>query len=195
MSKGRLEAFSDAVIAIIITIMVLELKVPHGNQLADLRPLLPVFLSYLLSYIYIGIYWNNHHHLFQACRRVTGGVLWANLLLLFWLSLIPFCTGWMGENHFAAVPTALYGVVLLAAAYAYIVLQGRIVAADGPDSPLARALGRDRKGQVSRLCYGLGVAGAFYRPWIGWALYVTVALIWFVPDRRIERQLRPEPEL
>jgi uncharacterized membrane protein len=175
VSKGRLEAFSDAVIAIIITIMVLELKVPHGNQLADLRPLLPVFLSYLLSYIYIGIYWNNHHHLFQACRRVTGGILWANL--------------------FAAVPTALYGVVLLAAAYAYIVLQGRIVAADGPDSPLARALGRDRKGQVSRLCYGLGVAGAFYRPWIGWALYVTVALIWFVPDRRIERQLRPEPEL
>jgi uncharacterized membrane protein len=193
VSKGRLEAFSDGVIAIIITIMVLEMKVPHGDGLPALRPLLPVFLSYVLSYVNVGIYWNNHHHLLHAARRVTGRVLWANLLLLFWLSLFPFCTGWMGENHFAAVPTALYGVVLLAAAYSYLFLQAQIVAADGPDSTVARAVGPDRKGQVSRLCYGLGVVAAFYRPWMSWALYVAVALIWFVPDRRIERQLQHEP--
>jgi uncharacterized membrane protein len=193
VTKGRLEAFSDGVIAIIITIMVLEMKVPHGDDLAALRPLLPVFLSYVLSYVNVGIYWTNHHHLLHACRHVTGRVLWANLLLLFWLSLFPFCTGWMGENHFAAVPTALYGAVLLAAAYSYLVLQGQIVSADGPDSPVARAVGSDRKGLVSRICYGAGAAAAFYRPWIAWALYVTVALIWFVPDRRIERQLQHEP--
>jgi uncharacterized membrane protein len=185
-------AFSDGVLAIIITIMVLELKVPHGAELADLRPLLPVFLSYLLSYVYVGIYWNNHHHLLQACHRVNGRVLWANLLLLFWLSLFPFSTGWMGENHFAATPTALYGVILLAAGYAYLVLQAQIVAADGPNSAVARAVGRDRKGLVSRVCLAVGVAASFYRPWIGWALYATVAAIWFVPDRRIERQLRDE---
>jgi uncharacterized membrane protein len=194
MSKGRLEAFSDGVIAIIITIMVLEMRVPHGTDLAALRPVLPVFLSYILSYVNVGIYWTNHHHLLHASRNVTGRVLWANLLLLFWLSLFPFCTGWMGENHFAAVPTALYGVVLLMAAYSYLVLQAQIVAADGPDSPVARAVGADRKGLVSRLLYMTGIAGAFVRPWVGWAMYVSVALIWFVPDRRIERVLARERE-
>ncbi len=192
MNKGRLEAFSDGVIAIIITIMVLEMKVPHGTDLAALRPLLPVFLSYVLSFVYVGIYWNNHHHLLHAAQHVTGRVLWANLVLLFWLSLFPFCTGWMGENHFASLPTALYGMVLLAAAYSYIVLQHAIVAADGPDSPLARAVGPDRKGLVSRLLYMAAIAGAFFRPWIGWTLYIAVAVLWFVPDRRIERVLVPE---
>ena len=189
MSKGRLEAFSDGVIAIIITIMVLEMKVPHGTDLASLRPILPVFLSYVLSYVNVGIYWNNHHHLLHASQHVTGRVLWANLLLLFWLSLFPFCTGWMGENHFAALPTAVYGVVLLMAAYSYLVLQAAIVAADGPNSRVARAVGPDRKGLLSRLLYLTGIVGAFWRPWIGWALYVAVALIWFIPDRRIERVL------
>src|SRR5690242_2300650 len=184
MTKGRLEAFSDGVIAIIITIMVLEMRVPHGTDPAALRPVLPVFLSYVLSYVNVGIYWTNHHHLLHATRSVTGGILWANLLLLFWLSLFPFCTGWMGENHFASLPTALYGVVLLLAAYSYLVLQGQIVRADGPDSPVARALGADRKGLVSRVLYAAGAGGAFVRPWIGWTLYVIVALIWFVPDRR-----------
>jgi uncharacterized membrane protein len=189
VSKGRLEAFSDGVIAIIITIMVLEMKVPHGADLASLRPIVPVFLSYVLSYVNVGIYWNNHHHLLHACQRVTGRVLWANLLLLFWLSLFPFCTGWMGENHFAALPTAVYGVVLLLAAYSFLALQAAIVAADGPDSRVARAVGTDRKGLVSRLLYLAGIVGAFWRPWIAWALYVAVALIWFIPDRRIERVL------
>jgi TMEM175 potassium channel family protein len=189
VSKGRLEAFSDGVIAIIITIMVLEMKVPHGADLASLRPILPVFLSYLLSYVNVGIYWNNHHHLLHASQHVTGRVLWANLLLLFWLSLFPFCTGWMGENHFAALPTAVYGVVLLMAAYSYLVLQAGIVAADGPNSRVARAVGPDRKGLLSRLLYMTGIVGAFWRPWIGWTLYVAVALIWFIPDRRIERVL------
>ncbi|HET7470908.1 MAG TPA: TMEM175 family protein [Gemmatimonadales bacterium] len=200
MSKSRMEAFSDGVIAIIITIMVLEMRPPHGADLASLRPLLPVFLSYVLSYVYVGIYWNNHHHLLHACRQISGRVLWANLLLLFWLSLFPFCTGWMGENHFAALPTAVYGVVLLAAAYAFVMLQAAIVAADGPDSRVARAVGTDRKALVSRLLYVVGIAGAFWRPWIGWACYVAVALIWFIPDRRIERVLardeaaaRPSP--
>ena len=192
MSKGRLEAFSDGVIAIIITIMVLELKVPHGTDVAALRPLLPVFLSYVLSFVNVGIYWNNHHHLLQAARQVSGRVLWANLLLLFWLSLFPFFTGWMGENHFASLPTALYGVVLLMAAYSYLVLQRAIVAADGASSPLARAVGADRKGLLSRLLYMAAIAGAFIRPWIAWTLYVTVALLWFVPDRRIERVLMRE---
>jgi uncharacterized membrane protein len=192
MNKGRLEAFSDGVIAIIITIMVLEMKVPHGADPAALRPLLPVFLSYVLSYVNVGIYWNNHHHLLHAARHVSGGVLWANLLLLFWLSLFPFCTGWMGENHFASLPTALYGVVLLMAAYSYLVLQRAIVAVDGASSPLAKAVGADRKGLVSRLMYMAAIATAFVRPWIAWSLYVAVALLWFVPDRRIERVLMRE---
>jgi TMEM175 potassium channel family protein len=192
MNKGRLEAFSDGVIAIIITIMVLEMRVPHGTDLAALRPVLPVFLSYVLSFVNVGIYWTNHHHLLHAARSVTGRVLWANLLLLFWLSLFPFCTGWMGENHFAAIPTALYGGVLLMAAYSYLVLQAQIVAADGPDSPVARAVGADRKGLVSRLLYMAAIVAAFVRPWISWAFYVAVALIWFVPDRRIERVLARE---
>jgi uncharacterized membrane protein len=192
MTKGRLEAFSDGVIAIIITIMVLEMKVPHGADAAALGPLLPVFLSYVLSYVNVGIYWNNHHHLLHAARQVDGRVLWANLLLLFWLSLFPFCTGWMGENHFASLPTALYGVVLLMAAYSYLVLQRTIVAVDGASSPLAKAIGADRKGLVSRLMYMAAIAAAFVRPWIAWALYVAVALLWFVPDRRIERVLMRE---
>jgi uncharacterized membrane protein len=189
VNTGRLEAFSDGVIAIIITIMVLEMKVPHGTDLASLRPILPVFLSYVLSYVNVGIYWNNHHHLLHACQHVTGRVLWSNLLLLFWLSLFPFCTGWMGENHFAALPTAVYGVVLLCAAYSFLTLQAAIVAADGPSSRVARAVGADRKGLLSRLLYLAGIVGAFWRPWIGWALYVAVAGIWFIPDRRIERVL------
>ncbi len=192
MNKGRLEAFSDGVIAIIITIMVLELKVPHGSGLDVLRPLVPVFLSYVLSFVNVGIYWNNHHHLLHASRHVDGRVMWANLLLLFWLSLFPFCTGWMGENHFAAVPTALYGVVLFAAACSFVILQKAIVAVDGEGSPLARAIGADRKGLVSRIMYGAAIPAAFYRPWISWALYVGVALIWFIPDRRIERTLMRE---
>jgi uncharacterized membrane protein len=192
MTKGRLEAFSDGVIAIIITIMVLELKVPQGADAAALRPLLPVFLSYVLSFVNIGIYWNNHHHLLHAARQVDGRVLWANLLLLFWLSLVPFFTGWMGENHFASLPTALYGAVLLLAAYSYVLLQRAIIAVDGRESHLARAVGADRKGLVSRLLYMAAIAGAFVRPWIAWTIYVTVALIWFVPDRRIERMLMRE---
>ena len=189
MSKGRLEAFSDGVIAIIITIMVLEMRPPHSADLQSLRPLVPVFLSYVLSYVYVGIYWNNHHHLLHATQHVTGRVLWCNLLLLFWLSLFPFCTGWMGENHFAALPTAVYGVVLLAAAFSFVALQAAIVACDGPNSRVARAVGADRKGLISRLIYVAGIAGAFWRPWIGWACYVAVALIWFIPDPRIERVL------
>jgi uncharacterized membrane protein len=172
--------------------MVLELKVPHGTDAAALSPLLPVFLSYVLSFVNVGIYWSNHHHLLQATRNVDGRVLWANLLLLFWLSLVPFFTGWMGENHFASLPTALYGVVLLMAAYSYLVLQQAIIAADRPSSPLAKAVGADRKGRVSRLLYLAAVAGAFVRPWIAWAIYVAVALLWFVPDRRIERTLKRE---
>jgi uncharacterized membrane protein len=193
MTKGRLEAFSDGVLAIIITIMVLEMRAPHGTEPAALRPVLPVFLTYVLSYVHIGIYWSNHHHLLHATRAVNGGVLWANLLLLFWLSLVPFATAWMGENHFAALPTALYGMVLLLAAFSYVVLQGQIVRADGPSSPVARAVGADRKGLVSRVLYAAGIAGSFVRPWMGWTLYVIVALIWFVPDRRIERALAGEP--
>ena len=192
MSKGRLEAFSDGVIAILITIMVLDLRSPAGSDLAALAAILPGIGMYLLSFVFLGIYWNNHHHLLHAARQVDGRVLWANLLLLFWLSLFPFCTGWMGENHFASLPTALYGIVLLMAAYSYLVLQRSIVAVDGPTSPLARAVGPDRKGLVSRLMYMVAVAVAFVRPWIAWALYVAVALLWFVPDRRIERTLMGE---
>jgi uncharacterized membrane protein len=189
MGKGRLEAFSDGVIAIIITIMVLELKVPHGDGIEALLPLLPVFLSYVLSFVYLGIYWNNHHHMLHATHRVTGGVLWANLHLLFWLSLIPFATGWMGENHFSAGPAALYGVVLLMAAIAYTILQGTIIASQGGESLLRKAVGSDWKGKASIVAYALAVPLAFVAQWLALALYVLVALLWLVPDRRIEQVL------
>jgi len=190
VSKSRLEAFSDGVIAIIITIMVLELKVPHGADLATLAPLIPVFLSYVLSFVFVGIYWNNHHHMLHAVRQVNGGILWANLHLLFWLSLVPFVTAWMGENHFAAWPVALYGVVLLAAACAYYVLAHALIAHHGSESTLAKALGRDRKGKVSALIYAVAIPFAFLNSWIACGLYVTVAVIWLIPDRRIEKLLR-----
>jgi TMEM175 potassium channel family protein len=192
MGKSRLEAFSDGVIAIIITIMVLELKVPRGAGFEALQPLVPVFLSYVLSFIYLGIYWNNHHHMLHACRTVTGPILWANLHLLFWLSLVPFVTGWMGENHFAAAPAALYGVVLLLAAIAYTTLQQTIIASQGPDSLLRKAVGGDWKGKVSPLLYLVAIPTAFYFHWGAQALYVLVALLWLVPDRRIERALRAD---
>jgi uncharacterized membrane protein len=187
VGRGRLEAFSDGVIAIIITIMVLEMKVPHGVDLAALLPLAPVFFSYVLSFVYLGIYWNNHHHMLHATRTVTGAVLWANLHLLFWLSLLPFVTGWMGENHFAPLPTALYGVDLLMAAIAYRVLQQTLLNAQGPGSLLAVAVGTDIKGKVSPVLYAIAIAAAFFERWIAGALYVLVALMWLVPDRRIER--------
>ena len=187
MGKARLEAFSDGVVAILITILVLELKVPHGTDWAALRPLLPVFLTYLLSFVYLGIYWVNHHHLLHTLERVTGGVLWANLHLLLWLSLVPFTTGWMGENHGAAQPAALYGLVLLGAAVAYTVLQATIIAAHGPGSKLAAAVGRDLKGKASIVLYVAAIPLAFVRQELADALFVTVALIWLVPDRRIER--------
>jgi uncharacterized membrane protein len=192
MGKGRLEAFSDGVMAIIITIMVLELKVPHGSNLEDVRPLLPSFLSYALSFIYVGIYWNNHHHLLQTAEKVSGGVLWANLNLLFWLSLFPFATGWMGENHFESLPSATYGFVLLMAAIAYYVLQRCIVAAGGPQSVLQRALGADWKGKLSPLFYIVAIAASFLAHWVAQALYVIAALLWLVPDRRIERAVGME---
>ena len=187
MGKNRLEAFSDGVLAIIITIMVLELKVPHGADLSVLVPLLPVFLSYVLSFVYIGIYWNNHHHLLHTVGHVSGGILWANLHLLFWLSLFPISTGWMGENHFAAVPSAMYGVVLLMASIAYWLLQRTIINSQGQDSLLARAIGRDYKGKSSPIFYALAIPAAFVSPWISASLYVFVALMWLVPDRRIEK--------
>ena len=187
MGKSRLEAFSDGVIAIIITIMVLELKVPHGETFADLAPEIPIFLSYVLSFVNVGIYWNNHHHLLHACRHVSGAMLWANLHLLFWLSLMPVTTAWMGENHFAAAPTALYGVVLLLSAVAYLILQSLIVRSQGAESALRKVIGEDWKGKVSGLLYVIAVAAAFLRPSVSQALYVVVALIWLVPDRRIER--------
>ena len=189
MGKSRLEAFSDGVIAIVITIMVLELKVPHAPTLQALAPLLPVFLSYVLSFVYLGIYWNNHHHMLHTVTHVSGGVLWANLHLLFWLSLFPFATAWMGENHFAAAPTAAYGVVLLMAAIAYWLLQQKLIALDGPDSTLKRAIGGDWKGKLSPLFYIAGIAASFWQPWIAEVLYVAVALVWLVPDRRIEGTL------
>ena len=189
MTKGRLEAFSDGVIAILITIMVLELRIPHGADFAALRPLLPVFLTYVLSFIYLAIYWNNHHHMLHASGKVTGPILWANLHLLFWLSLIPFTTGWMGENHFAELPTALYGVVLLMAAIAYFILQGRIIASQGSDSLLRRAVGRDWKGKLSPVLYVIAILIAFGSHWISKAIYVLVAMMWLVPDRRIEKAL------
>ncbi len=189
MQKNRLEAFSDGVLAIIITIMVLELKVPHATEIGDLKPLLPVFLSYVLSFIYLGIYWNNHHHMFHAAKHVTGGILWANLYLLFWLSLFPFTTAWMGENHLAPTPSAVYGFVLLMAAIAYYILQRTIIARQGRDSLLAAAIGKDRKGKLSPALYLIAIPLAFVNPWISSGLYVFVALMWLVPDRRIERVL------
>jgi uncharacterized membrane protein len=187
-----MEAFSDGVIAIIITIMVLELRAPHGERLEDLHSLWPVFLSYVLSYVYLGLYWNNHHHMLHATRHVSGPVLWANLHLLFWLSLFPFGTSWMGDSHFAAAPTALYGGILLMAAIAYKLLQGAIIRNEGPDSLLARAVGRDMKGWVSPIMYVLAIPCAFLSTWIACGLYVAVALMWLIPDRRIERVLVAE---
>jgi uncharacterized membrane protein len=189
MGRGRLEAFSDAVFAIIITIMVLELRVPHEADFIALRPLLPVFLSYALSFVYLGIYWNNHHHMLQCTGRVTGAILWANLYLLFWLSLVPFVTAWMGENHVAPAPTALYGAVLLMAAIAYLILQRQILHSEGPGSLLARALGSDFKGKISTVLYILAIAAAFLHTGISVLLLVVGALMWLVPDRRIERVL------
>ncbi len=189
MSKGRLEAFSDGVIAIVITIMVLDLRIPRGAGLGDLAPLLPVFLSYVLSFIYVGIYWNNHHHMLQACTAVTGAMLWANLHLLFWLSLLPFATGWMGENHFAAAPTVLYGVVLLMAATAYYLLEQTIIRAQGRDSVLKKAVGHDWKAKVSLVLNVAAIAVALRWPRIADAMFVAVALLWFIPDRRIEKGL------
>lgn len=189
MKSSRLEAFSDGVIAIIITIMVLELKEPTGTALADLKPLLPVFLSYVLSFLYVGIYWNNHHHLLHSTKHVTGGILWANLHLLFWLSLLPFTTAWVDENHLAPIPTALYGFVLLMAAMAYYILQCSIVKLQGTDSVLAAAIGNDWKGKLSPMLYFIAIPLAFVSPLISNAIFVLVALLWFIPDRRIERAL------
>ena len=192
MGKNRLEAFSDGVLAIIITIMVLELEVPHGGDLQALAPLIPVFLSYVLSFAYLGIYWNNHHHMLHTCGKVTGPILWANLHLLFWLSLIPFTTGWMGENHFAAAPSALYGAVLLMAAIAYWTLQQLIIASQGPDSLLKRAVGGDWKGKLSPVLYAIAILLASWSQWVAQGIYVLVALLWLIPDRRIERALLAE---
>lgn len=189
MSKGRLEAFSDGVIAILITIMVLELRIPHGAGWEAIRPILPVVLTYVLSFINLGIYWNNHHHMLQATDRINGKILWANTHLLFWLSLIPFGTGWMGENHFAPLPTAVYGGVLLAAGIAYYILQTSIVAEQGANSKLKAAIGKDIKGRLSLLIYIVAISLAFVHQWIAVALYVLVALMWLIPDRRIESKL------
>lgn len=189
MGKSRLEAFSDGVLAIVLTIMVLEMKVPHGGTVADLQPLWGVFLSYILSFVFIGIYWNNHHHVLHTVQTVTAGILWANLHLLFWLSLIPFVTGWMGENHFAPQPTALYGLVMLMSAIAYTILVRTIIAAQGRDSLLAKAIGSDRKGYLSLAIYSAATVIAVYAPAIAGAAYVLVAVMWLIPDRRIERAL------
>jgi uncharacterized membrane protein len=189
MNKGRLEAFSDGVFAVIITIMVLDMRAPRGTDLQALKPVAPVFLCYVLSYVYVGIYWNNHHHLLHACERVTGGILWANLVLLFCLSLAPLTTAWMGENHFAALPVAVYGVMLLLAGIAYFVLTKTLIAYHGKESVLAASIGHDWKGTVSVLVYLLAIALAFVRPWLACALYAFVALMWLLPDRRIEKHL------
>jgi uncharacterized membrane protein len=189
MNTSRIEAFSDGVIAIIITIMVLELKVPHGTDLAALVPMIPQFMSYVLSFMYVGIYWNNHHHLLHAAKQVSGSILWANLNLLFWLSMFPIVTDWVGENHRASVPTASYGVILMLAALAYWLLQRMIIAVQGPHSLLRRAVGHDWKGKISPVLYALGIGLAFWRPWVSQALYLLVALLWFIPDRRIEHAL------
>jgi len=192
MGKGRLEAFSDGVLAIIITIMVLELKVPHETELNSLQPLLPVFISYLLSFIYLGIYWNNHHHMLHAVQRVNGRVLWANMHLLFWLSLVPFATAWMGKNHFSQWPVILYGFILLMAGVAYYILSQTLIRMHGSNIALATAIGSDRKGKLSLLIYVLAIIVSFVHTWISMALYVYVAMIWFIPDRRIERKLENE---
>lgn len=192
MKTIRLEAFSDGVLAIVITIMVLEIKVPHGDAIEALTPLFPVFLSYVLSFVYLGIFWTNHHHMLHASAEVTGPMLWANLHFLFWLSLIPFATGWMGENHFAAAPSAIYGAVLFMAAIAHWILQQLIIASQGRDSLLKRAVGRDWKGKITRVLYAIGIGMAFWSQWVSIGLYVSVALIWLVPDRRIERILVSE---
>lgn len=190
MGKNRLEAFSDGFFAIIITIMVLDLKVPHSDNFSALTPILPVFFSYILSFVYVAIYWNNHHHMLHTVQRVTGGILWANLHLLFWLSLFPFVTGWVGENHFAAIPMALYGVVLFMAASAYFILQYTIIAHHGADSLLAKAIGNDFKGKLSLLCYVSAIIIAFFQPWFAGSIYIFVALMWLIPDQRIERVLK-----
>jgi TMEM175 potassium channel family protein len=189
MGTTRLEAFSDGVIAVIITIMVLEMRVPHGEGLTALLPLFPVFLSYVLSFVYVGIYWNNHHHMLHTLHSVSGPILWSNLHLLFWLSLIPFTTGWMGENHFAAMPTALYGAVLLMSAIAYWMLQRQIIATQGANSILRKAIGNDWKGKLSPVVYLVAIAASFWSQAISQVLYVIVALVWLIPDRRIERTL------
>lgn len=189
MNKGRLEAFTDGVMAIIITIMVLELKVPHGGQFEDLQALIPVFGSYVLSFIYVAIYWNNHHHMMQTVKVVTGKILWANMHLLFWLSLVPFVTGWMGENHFTTATVCLYGIVLLGAAIAYWILQTLIIKKHGRESLLAKALGKDLKGKISPVIYIIGIVGAFANIWISGAMYVLAAIIWLIPDYRIEKKL------
>lgn len=189
MGKNRFEAFSDGVLAIIITIMVLKLKVPHGADISALVPLMPVFLSYVLSFVYVGIYWNNHHHMLHTVQRVSGGVLWANLHLLFWLSLLPFATGWLGENHFSAIPCAVYGVVLLMAAIAYHLLQRCIIATAGSDSLLSRAIGTDWKGKLSPILYLAGIGASLWMTWLALAIYVFVALMWLIPDRRIEKAM------
>ena len=186
MNKGRLEAFSDGVLAIIITIMVLEFKIPHGDDFNALKPLVPVALSYLLSFIYLAIYWNNHHHMMHTVKFVTGDILWANLHLLFWLSLVPFVTGWMGENEFAPIPVALYGLILLMAAIAYWILQNRILKHHGPDSILARAIGKDMKGKISPILYSIAIGSTMFSSLVAGILYVVVALMWLVPDKRIE---------
>jgi uncharacterized membrane protein len=193
MPTTRLEAFSDGVLAIIITIMVLELKVPHGEDLSALEPLLPVFFTYVLSFVYVGIYWNNHHHMMHAVKRVSGGVLWANLHLLFWLSLLPFVTGWMGENHFGKLPSAIYGFVLMMAGVAYTILVRAIIAEEGNESVLAKAVGKDFKGNISVVLYAIAIPLAFFVQWAAQVIYVAVALLWLVPDRRIERVLKSAP--
>ena len=190
MGKTRLESFSDGVIAIIITIMVLEMKVPHGETVDALLPLFPVFLSYILSFVYVGIYWNNHHHMLHTVKRVSGSVLWANLHLLFWLSLFPFATGWLGENHFAALPSALYGMVLLMAACAYFILQHAIISSEGEKSLLKAAVGQDRKGKASLVLYVIAVIVAFWLTWVAQLIYIAVAIMWLIPDRRIENALQ-----
>jgi uncharacterized membrane protein len=192
MSKNRMEAFSDGVLAVIITIMVLELKSPHGAELGALRSIVPVFLTYVLSFVYVGIYWNNHHHLLHATQHVNGATLWANLHLLFWLSLVPFSTAWMGENHFESWPVAVYGIVLLCAAIAYVILTRILIHAHGYDSKLARSIGSDRKGKISIAIYAVAIPLAFVRPWIAGACYVIVAITWFIPDRRIEQRAAVE---
>jgi uncharacterized membrane protein len=195
MKKGRLEAFSDGVIAIIITIMVLELKVPHGEDVAALKPLIPVFLSYVMSFIYIGIYWNNHHHLLQTAETITGRILWANLHLLFWLSLTPFITAWNGENHFAAAPMSLYGFVLMMAAVAYTILQREILNEQGEDSLLAKAVGKDKKGKISLVLYAASIPCAYITTWITGFIFIFVALMWLVPDKRIEDRINKNKKI